>query len=145
MNAAVFDLRNAVQEWAQSSGDASDKSLAARDLLSTVETLLESGNPGNVAATHWHEYLEVTGRPSFQCLPNLGACERWAETAFRAIRLSGYSLRTMLEPRAHSHPKRIHCSGFGMTEATGGITMTPLGESRADRCHPSGVRATNTT
>ncbi|MGK2860184.1 MAG: GNAT family N-acetyltransferase [Thermoanaerobaculia bacterium] len=108
MKATVIDLRNAVQEWTQSSGDSSEMSSAARKLLSTVESLLESGRPHNVTDAQWHEYLEATGCPSYlQSLQTLGMRERWAETAFRAIRLSGYSLRTMLDARAQAHPERI--------------------------------------
>ncbi|MCM2315766.1 MAG: GNAT family N-acetyltransferase [Thermoanaerobaculia bacterium] len=108
MKTAVTELRDAVHEWVHSRGDAAAMHTAALHLLSTVETLLESGRPQHVAAADWHEYLEVTGHSSFlQSLPNLGARERWAETAFRVIRVSDYSLRTLLEARARVHPERI--------------------------------------
>jgi acyl-CoA synthetase (AMP-forming)/AMP-acid ligase II len=59
-------------------------------------------------AAAWHDYLDVTADPSFlQALPDAAARQRWAETTFRAIRLSNYSLRTLLQQRARAHGDRI--------------------------------------
>jgi long-chain acyl-CoA synthetase len=81
---------------------------AALRLLEAAESLLLPGEGGRVAPATWHAYLDVTADPTFlQALPGAAARERWASTTFRAIRVSGYSLRTMLEQRARAHGDRV--------------------------------------
>ena len=61
-----------------------------------------------VAASAWHRYLDLTRRREFlQALPDGLARERWAETAFGAIRASDYTVATLLAQRAASHPDRV--------------------------------------
>jgi long-chain acyl-CoA synthetase len=105
-------LGEALARWAvhHADGDCepgADLDAAASALLQTAAELLESPNGGSLPPGRWHEYLDVTRRPTFlRCMPDRRARERWAETAFRAVRVSGYSLRTMLEQRARAHPDR---------------------------------------
>ena len=79
---------------------------AAIDLLEAAEAQLGSFSAAPPAT--WHRYLDATGRPDFlERLPDAATRWRWAESAFRAIRLSGYSLRTLLAQRVAAHPDRV--------------------------------------
>lgn len=66
----------------------------------------------------WHRYLDVTRRREFLlALPDTAARSRWAETTFRAIRSSGYSLATLLSQRVAAHPDRVFLQGSPRPEA----------------------------
>ncbi len=56
----------------------------------------------------WRQYLDLTGRAGFlQYLPDRAGRYRWAETAFGAIRSSGYTLADLLAQRVRRHPDRL--------------------------------------
>ncbi len=77
-------------------------------LLRAAEEMLDGPEGQRGEAELWHRYLDWTRRsPWLKSLPGREERERWAETAFRAIRLSGYTLETMLEQRVAAHPQRI--------------------------------------
>ncbi|MFZ1918508.1 MAG: AMP-binding protein, partial [Terriglobales bacterium] len=108
MSIEVADLRSELSAWGlQPIGAVA--AAAALNLLTAAEQRLASGGMDDTgSATMWHEYLDVTGVPDFlECLPDRGARERWAESAFRAIRRSRYSLQVMLERRVAAHPDRV--------------------------------------
>lgn len=78
---------------------------SALELLLAAEEAIEASE---APAQALYDFLELTGRPQFlQALPDPAARMRWAATATRAIRASGYSLRGMLAARAREHPERI--------------------------------------
>jgi long-chain acyl-CoA synthetase len=105
MTDTPLDLATALSRWS-AAWNSDDGPAAALDLLRAAEHALAA--PAPAPAATWHEYLDATRRPSFlRALDDAEARERWAETAFRAIRVSDYSLRTMLGQRAAAHPDRI--------------------------------------
>jgi long-chain acyl-CoA synthetase len=113
MTDTPFGLEPALASWHRTTDDPDGAATAALDLLRAAEHALavagsEADSPGPGPAVFWHDYLDATRRPRFlRALPDVAARERWAETAFRAIRVSDYSLRTMLEQRAAAHPDRV--------------------------------------
>jgi long-subunit acyl-CoA synthetase (AMP-forming)/ribosomal protein S18 acetylase RimI-like enzyme len=93
-------LKNLLDDWCESSA-------FARQTLITVEGLLDSESARTIDPMLWHRYLHVTGKSDFLC--GLGDWPwqlRWAETCFKAIRLSNYTLRDMFEQRAAEDPER---------------------------------------
>ncbi len=81
---------------------------AAMELLAAAEGLIRKDNNDCPDAVAWHQYLNRTGHHSFlQMLPSRECRHRWAETTFRAILKSGYSLETMLTDRVRKHPDHI--------------------------------------
>ncbi|MGE5345975.1 MAG: GNAT family N-acetyltransferase, partial [Acidithiobacillales bacterium] len=73
---------------------------------------------GAASEEAWHRYLDLTRRREFLlALPDPEARTRWAETAFGAIRASGYSFATLLAQRVASHPDRIFLQGSPRPEA----------------------------
>jgi long-chain acyl-CoA synthetase len=102
MMASRPDLGAALSAWLEQPGPGT-----ALALLLAAEAGLAPDAAAPDAAT-WHEYLDVTADPSFlQSLPDAAARERWARTTFRAIRVSNYSLRTLLQQRVRAHGDRI--------------------------------------
>jgi long-subunit acyl-CoA synthetase (AMP-forming) len=96
-------LEEKLARW--ESGDTSPE--AALGLLETARGLLSDGRAGDVPATGWHRYLDLTRRPAFlQALPDRDARHAWADTTFELIPLSGYTLETMLAQRVAAHPER---------------------------------------
>ena len=64
-----------------------------------------AGDPSSIDPGIWHLYLDVTRKPDW--LRNLGGREMqytWAETAFRIIETSGYTLETLFSQRVREHP-----------------------------------------
>jgi long-chain acyl-CoA synthetase len=97
------ELDDALGSWLDQGGGP-----AASHLLQTAEALLEAPDGGHVSQASWHAYLDVTASPVFlQSLADTATRERWAQTTFRAIRVSGYSLRTMLQQRAQTHGDHV--------------------------------------
>jgi long-chain acyl-CoA synthetase len=88
------DLQRDLDAWRRSP----DPSRASAT-LATAESILETG--AHVLATVWHAYLEETRHPEFlEALPDAAARDRWAETTFRAVVRSSYTLETMFAHRA---------------------------------------------
>ncbi len=55
----------------------------------------------------WRRYLEASGRSAFlSALPDRESRHRWAESAFRAIDATRYSLADLLSARVATHPHR---------------------------------------
>lgn len=117
MTETRIGIEKALSDWLRQPADA-----AALELLRAAEDRLDTAEAtgGDSAIWHdyleatggdaaiWHDYLDATGLSDFlERLPDPETRTRWAETTFRAIRRSGYSLRTMLERRAAAHPDRV--------------------------------------
>jgi long-subunit acyl-CoA synthetase (AMP-forming) len=106
MKSTSLDLRHALDTWSEYPADAMPPQ-SALALLEAAEALLSSPTE-EVPDEAWHAYLDATGRPDFlERLPDAEARWRWAETTFRAIRRSGYSLRTLLAHRTAADPDRL--------------------------------------
>jgi long-chain acyl-CoA synthetase len=100
MNTTTPDLEQALARWTD--GQTGEPERSALDLLRAAEAAVDQ------TTAAWHRYLDTTGSPDFLlALPDRPTRERWAQTAFDAIRASGYSLLTMLEQRVRSHGDRI--------------------------------------
>jgi len=92
-----------LQTWSEKA----DTATTARDLVVQAETLLKNSSPTPVPTATWFRYLEVTGRPDFlSSLPDATWRDRWAETTFGAVEVSGYTLETMLDQRVAAYPRR---------------------------------------
>jgi long-chain acyl-CoA synthetase len=77
------------------------------DVLALAERLLRPDAPP-LPPPLWHAYLDYTRCVAFlSALPGRAHRERWAETTFAAIRHSDFTLETLLDQRARSHPGRI--------------------------------------
>ena len=93
---------------------ACEKSIAGGDrpgngpaMLQAAEDLLSGPEVERGPVELWHRYLDCSRKsPFLKSLADMGARERWAETAFQAIRHSGYTLETMLDQRVKAHPRR---------------------------------------
>jgi len=86
----------------------------AGELLQGAESLLEQEAGGSVEPVLWHRYLDLTRESLFlQSLSDDSRRLRWAESTFRAVDFSGYTLETMLEQRLARHPRRILFRGRG--------------------------------
>ncbi len=99
-----------LEELLDSLSSAADSAAPVRavELVDVAGESLDRTGQEAIAADVWHRYLELTGESKF--LQTLGSRERrywWAETAFRAIQVSGYSLETMLLQRVGRHPDRV--------------------------------------
>jgi long-subunit acyl-CoA synthetase (AMP-forming)/predicted GNAT family acetyltransferase len=80
----------------------------AVELLERAEALLQSDYSDSQDAEAWRLYLDSTGCCRFlQALPTRDHRTRWAETAFKAILRSGYSLERMLADRLRRNPERV--------------------------------------
>ena len=67
-----------------------------------------ASEPAASCGRRGREYLDLTSiRPFLQALGDPALLERWAETAFGMIRLSGYTLLDMFESRVREHPRKI--------------------------------------
>ena len=100
-------IGQALSEWSRDQGGTAATETAL-DVLRVAEELLRSSARDDTEPALWHEYLDVTGSPDFLGrLPDREARARWAESAFGAVRRSGYSLRTMLDRRVAAHPDRV--------------------------------------
>ena len=100
-------LREALSAWTRRR-EADDAAEAAAGLLACAEEHLASPSSDPADAALWQEYLGATGSPDFlERLADAPARGRWAESTFRAIRRSGYTLRSMLQQRVAAHPDRV--------------------------------------
>ncbi len=80
-------------------------------LLNLAEKLVEENIV--ISKDVWHKYLGLTRNTFFlTSLNSRGERYRWAETAFKSIRLSNYSLLDMLNQRIESHPDKTLFSVF---------------------------------
>ncbi|HYK92243.1 MAG TPA: GNAT family N-acetyltransferase [Acidobacteriota bacterium] len=80
----------------------------ASAMLELAEGLLRPDCTEATDAEMWRRYLDTTGCCSFlRVLPGRSHRDRWADTAFKAILRSGYSLEAMLADRVRRHPERV--------------------------------------
>lgn len=99
------ELRTELENW--KNRQETDKSSACR-VLSLAEEILSSPEKTSVEENFWHEYLDVTRHSVFlKSLHERPERYRWADTAFEAIELSNYSLKTLFDQRVAAHPERI--------------------------------------
>ncbi len=83
----------------------------SEELLAIAEKILKENKI--ISNELWFRFLDLTKSPIF--LTNLKSREmqyRWAESAFKIIRLSNYSLLDMINQRVQSHPEKILFSVF---------------------------------
>jgi len=77
-------------------------------ILRWAEDVLDSHAPDDIAPQTWHEYIEATSRPEFlKNLPDREHRDRWAQTIFRAILISNYTLQDLLGDRVRHCPNRV--------------------------------------
>jgi long-subunit acyl-CoA synthetase (AMP-forming) len=80
---------------------------SASELVALAEKLLKTAD-SDPGSQFWHRYLDITGRsPFLKSLPDRVSRGRWAETAFRAIAVSGYSVPHLLARGVSRHPDRV--------------------------------------
>jgi long-chain acyl-CoA synthetase len=79
----------------------------AKKILISVEDILAFDNGVSFDPGLWHEYLDISGKTDYLlALQDREERYRWAETAFKAIRVSNYSLKTMFDQRVSGTPQR---------------------------------------
>jgi long-subunit acyl-CoA synthetase (AMP-forming) len=85
-----------------------DAATMALALLAAAESALESPAAGEPGRAAWESWLGATRHPRFlTALPDADTRTRWAETAFRVIRATGFSLGDLLAQRVAEHPDRL--------------------------------------
>ena len=83
-----------------------DKKLSA-GILKLAEELLSENNTVHFPQNLWHKYLDITRSSVFlRGLDEADKRGRWAETVFKAIRISHYSLLKLIEQRVGAHPEK---------------------------------------
>ena len=83
-----------------------DKKLSA-GILKLAEELLSENNTVHFPQNLWHKYLDITRSSVFlRGLDEADKRGRLAETVFKAIRISHYSLLKLIEQRVGAHPEK---------------------------------------
>ncbi|MGE5479822.1 MAG: GNAT family N-acetyltransferase [Chloroflexota bacterium] len=83
-----------------------EKSDGATTLLTDAEYILQN-NMDYIPEALWEQYLNLTRKPEFlKKLHSPESRERWAESAFRIIKKTNYTLLKMLRQRALETPDR---------------------------------------
>jgi len=101
-------------------------------ILELAERLLAGPDGERGPADAWHRYLDATRKsPFLQSLPDREARERWAETAFAAIRHAGHTLETMLDQRVAAHPDRVLFHQLGRHSEQGWTYAATAGRIRS--------------
>jgi long-chain acyl-CoA synthetase len=101
-------LKTLLEDWKLASAEGQISRDTAQAILKEMENGIRAAGRHSVSRAVWHECLRCTAGNGF--IKSLGDREsryRWAETCFDIIRLSGYSLRHMMEQRAADMPDRI--------------------------------------
>jgi hypothetical protein len=87
-------------------GNRVDRGLAEQLLAMAAETVTRPESVMKDRDT-WHTWLRLTPKPIFlAALDGPDKRMQWADTTFHLIRLSGYSLLTLLSQRMEEHPER---------------------------------------
>jgi len=97
-----------LESWKNSKPEPLKASAHARDLLTAVEAILESGSPTRFPREWWLDLLDTTRHPDY--LQALGSAEvrnRWAEMVFPVLQYTNYSMLDMIRQRVTSHPNRV--------------------------------------
>ncbi|MFC1561861.1 GNAT family N-acetyltransferase [candidate division KSB1 bacterium] len=95
------ELERLIEPFAQDPDSLQAHPAEARNLLKSVEKIIDSGSAAAVDREIWHSYLCHTGRPQF--LLSLGDAEaryRWADTTFAIIAASEFTLHSLFKQRA---------------------------------------------
>ncbi len=101
-------LKTLLMELKLSSAEEGISQDLAQTVLREMEKGIHASGRHPVSRALWHECLRCTAAHNFiKSLGDFKSRTRWAEACFDAIRLSGYSLRHMMEQRAGDAPDRI--------------------------------------
>lgn len=115
MSASTNEFRGLLESLERDAAEGIPQGPAV-DLIHLAEKCLAAS--AAIDADCWRRYLEFTGRSNFlRVLPGREFRHRWAETCFRAVMASGYTLETMLEERLRRHPDRIFLSEAGVPDS----------------------------
>ncbi len=107
-------FERALNKWMSDMGSEA----RASDLLQLAEEFLQGDKVAAAPTQTWHRYLNETRRSAYlQALSGPSARERWAETTFRTILATQYSLETLFEQRVGEHPDRTLFQEFGGSES----------------------------
>ncbi len=111
----LSSLRTALADWRRDAdrfgtGGAAAKSAAALEAAGAAAASRELRTIPKVLA---REFLETTSRPGFLSSLDSGRAERWAETAFRFIQASDYSLKAMFDARVDEIPRKVLFQDMG--------------------------------
>lgn len=90
----------------------SNEKYNSSELLVYVENILKN-HPSSITKNVWHKYLNLTHFPYFlEKLKDKKELYQWANTAFKAIKLSDFSLLEMIKQRVDTHPAKPLFSRF---------------------------------
>ena len=102
----IIHLEKMLDDFSKSFGPDADKKLPA-NILKFAEELLNDKSASHVPQKLWHKYLDVTRHSGFlKALREREKRYRWAETVFKSIRVSHYTLTKLLEQRVEAHPEK---------------------------------------
>ncbi|MFC1500789.1 AMP-binding protein [Candidatus Zixiibacteriota bacterium] len=96
-----------LHSWDPAHPDGSSDSGSAAALLEEAERIIAGGLAGDIPHEEWQRYLDWTRESRFlQRLPDQDSRNRWAESTFPVILLTGTNLLTIFEQRVAAHPDR---------------------------------------
>lgn len=108
MDKHKYSLETILEHWKNVSQKGKNNKKVAEKLLNTAESLILTSGSKKIEPHEWHEWLRVTGKSKFlSSLLNNESRYRWADTAFRVIRQSNYSLHDLFKQRVNKYPDRI--------------------------------------
>ncbi len=82
-------------------------------ILNSAEEIISSGKSREIENDTWHKFLDLSRFPAFlQQLKQTDEAYRWAEAAFKIIKISNYSFQKLFEQRVSRHPDNILFSRF---------------------------------
>ena len=100
-------LEARLDAWERRAAGAGSPEALAPLALALVEAAEAAAGRAPLPRAVWHRFLDTTRRPAFlRALGRREARYRWAESAFAAVGLSGYTLATLFEQRVRDHAQR---------------------------------------
>ncbi len=113
------NLTDLLSDWENQSYHGLSPNELAQKILFASENLLAAGKVSKRNKVLWHRYLHITGKSRFlQNLIERTLQYRWAETTFKIIRLSEYTLLDMFENHVSEHPKHTLFTEISNEEST---------------------------
>ncbi|MBN2383868.1 AMP-binding protein [bacterium] len=96
-----------LEEWKSQSKRTDKAEQIADELLTQAQALNTGSKIRSLGRAVGHDFLHVTGQTGFLKKLDDQARDRWAETAFRFVRFSDYSLNVLFNSRVKHYPDRI--------------------------------------
>jgi len=102
----MFGLSALLEKWKNNDPvDTTNLRKLALSLLDTAEKRVTGKEPDKPEKAIWLEYLSLTKKPVYlHALGSNALRNRWAETVFKILRLTNYSLCDLMDQHTKEHP-----------------------------------------